>query len=210
MKSIAVPFIKDFNNLDEAGQALAALPSHSINQVSWAEYPYLPSATFKIAYSSKAIFLEYEVSEKHLQALYHKTNDPVYKDSCVEFFISFDEEHYYNFEFNSIGTALVGYGGSDKDSRLRLPAELIETIQVASVIEERKQDEEQQWMLTLKIPFTLFYKNDIQSLKAVSATANFYKCGDDLPEPHFVSWNKIEVEEPNFHLPEYFGTIEFI
>lgn len=210
MKSLVVPFIEDLNNLDELVQALAGLPSHSIDQVSWTEYPCLPSVAFKIAYTSQFILLEYEVSEKHLQTLYHNTNDPVYKDSCVEFFISFDEEHYYNFEFNSIGTALVGYGGLDKDSRLRLPAELIETIEVASVIEDRKEGEEQQWTLTLKIPFTLFYRNDIQNLKGVKATANFYKCGDDLPEPHFVSWNKIEVEEPNFHLPEYFGTIEFM
>ena len=50
----------------------------------------------------------------------------------------------------------------------------------------------------------------IESLKGVCATANFYKCGDDLPEPHFVSWNKIEAPTPNFHLPKYFGEIEFI
>lgn len=210
MKTLVVPFINHKNNLDEVVQALAEQPKHFIDQVSWIEYPYLPKVAFSIAYTSQSILLQYEVSEKHLQAVYHETNDPVYKDSCVEFFVSFDEKNYYNFEFNSIGTALVGYGNSEKESRLRLPSELIANIEVVSVIEDRKEEEEQQWTLTLNIPFNILYNEDIESLKGIKATANFYKCGDDLPEPHFVSWNKIFTEEPNFHRPEYFGKIEFI
>lgn len=209
MKSLVVPFLEDVNTLEEAAQALANLPSNPIDQVSWAEYPYLPAVSFKIGYTPHSLLLEYEVSEKDWVALYQETNDPVYRDSCVEFFISFDDQHYYNFEFNSIGTALVGYGNADRADRVRLPAELIETIEIISIIEERKIGEEQQWTLTLEIPYNLFYKDAIESLKGMKAKANFYKCGDDLPDPHFVSWNRIDADEPNFHLPEYFGKIEF-
>ena len=39
--------------------------------------------------------------------------------------------------------------------------------------------------------------------------ANFYKCGDKLQTPHFLSWNRIDLPSPNFHRPDFFGTLEF-
>ena len=39
--------------------------------------------------------------------------------------------------------------------------------------------------------------------------ANFYKCGDELDKPHYLSWNPINLEKPNFHCPEFFGTLFF-
>jgi hypothetical protein len=38
--------------------------------------------------------------------------------------------------------------------------------------------------------------------------ANFYKCGDKTPEPHFISWNPIDLPKPNFHVPQFFGLLE--
>lgn len=211
MKKLTIPFVDTIANFEEFYSAFQLLPSHTINQVSWLEYPYLPDVNFKIAYITQSILLEYKVQEKHLKAIYLKTNQPVYKDSCVEFFISFDKIHYYNFEFNSLGTALVGYGTENRALRQRLPVELIEKIKTKSIVTTSKEmGEDNTWVLQLEIPFGLFYQESFGSLKGLSATANFYKCGDDLPEPHFVSWSKIEAPEPNFHLPQYFGEIEFM
>ena len=211
MKKITIPFFDNIVGFEEFDSAFQSLPSHIIDQVSWSEYPYLPDVNFKIAYTSQSILLEYKVQEKHLKSIYLKTNQPVYKDSCVEFFISFDKTHYYNFEFNSLGTALVGYGTEDRSLRQHLPVELIEKIKTNSIVNPSKAEGEVNvWTLQLEIPFELFYQSSIETLKGIRATANFYKCGDDLPEPHFVSWNKIEAPEPNFHLPQYFGEIEFI
>lgn len=210
-KTLIIPFLENSNSFQEIDSNLLSIPAHKIDQVSWPVYPYLPQVSFKIAYTQENIILEYEVKEKYLKAIYLKSNDPVYKDSCVEFFISFDKERYYNFEFNSLGTALVGYGTADRESRERLPSELIEKIITRSIVNtDKKMGADNEWTLQLQIPFALFYKDNIKSLKGIQATANFYKCGDDLPEPHFVSWNKIGAPEPNFHLPQYFGEIEFI
>ena len=38
---------------------------------------------------------------------------------------------------------------------------------------------------------------------------NFYKCADETMNPHFVSWSPIDLPEPNFHCPEFFGNIHF-
>lgn len=156
------------------------------------------------------MILEYKVKEKYLKSIYLKTNEPVYKYSCVEFFISFDEIHYYNFEFNSLGTALVGYGSADRGSRKHLPVPLIQKIQTKSTISSSKvKGVDNEWSIQLQIPFEVFYNENIESSKGKNATANFYKCGDDLPEPHFISWNRIEAPEPDFHIPKYFGMVEF-
>ena len=39
--------------------------------------------------------------------------------------------------------------------------------------------------------------------------ANFYKCGDDMPQKHYLSWHPIRIEKPNFHRPDHFGTLIF-
>ena len=39
------------------------------------------------------------------------------------------------------------------------------------------------------------------------AKANFYKCGDKLPVPHFLSWKPINVPAPDFHLPCFLETL---
>lgn len=206
-KKIEVSYLGDASVLPD--DALDQLPFHVINEVSWPAYPYQPEVTFSMGYTSHSLALKFQVQEKHVKARYKHDNEPVYKDSCVEFFLSFDGVHYYNFEFNSLGTALVGYGTEDRDSRVRLPIELIKTIDRKSSVMEREEGKEQQWTLQVEIPFPLFYKEAITNLKGMQARANFYKCGDDLPEPHFVSWNRIVADEPNFHLPKYFGNIEF-
>jgi hypothetical protein len=37
--------------------------------------------------------------------------------------------------------------------------------------------------------------------------ANFYKCGDNTAQPHYIAWNAVNHPTPNFHLPQYFGEL---
>ncbi len=143
-------------------------------------------------------------------ARYKHINDPVYKDSCVEFFIAFgDEKGYYNFEFNSVGTALCGYG-EGKNNRQDLPVAIIATIDTLSTMEQ--QDNEAglcNWELTLFFPISVFVHHSINDLTEQKCRVNFYKCGDELPEPHFLSWAPVKHPYPEFHLPEFFGSVVF-
>jgi len=210
MKTLNVQFVGDLKSHDSWEAQFQDLPLQSIQEVSWPSYPYRPQVDFKIGYGNKHIYLQFHVKEKHLKAVYREINEPVYKDSCVEFFLSFDGKAYYNMEFNSLGTALVGYGES-RESREYLPADLIQKIQTHSVINPVKPGEEEvSWKLQIQIPFELFFAESPLRLQGRTCYANFYKCGDDLPKPHYVSWNKIEAPEPDFHRPEYFGEIKFV
>jgi hypothetical protein len=66
------------------------------------------------------------------------------------------------------------------------------------------------WTLTLAIPLTVFIHHDIKELKGRIFRANFYKCGDKLTVPHYLSWNPVGAEKPDFHRPEYFGLLKFV
>ncbi len=164
-----------------------------------------PKVNFTIAHSGQAVLLNYAVTEKSVKAVYREINDPVYKDSCVEFFIGFNEDkYYYNLEFNCMGTCLAGFG-KDRDNRLFLPKNIVKQIKTNTKINKDQDTDLISWELNLYIPIAVFCHHDFISLEDVKCKLNFYKCGDDLPEPHFMSWSNVVTPKPNFHLPEFFG-----
>ncbi len=174
------------------------------------DYDYKPDAGFAIAHSLNFIFLKYYIIEQEVKAVFTRTNDPVYRDSCVEFFICFDnDKNYYNLEFNSNGTCLMGYGPI-RENRSLLPIDLIEKIQNLTIkIESDSIFHGGCWQLTLAIPKEAFCFNLTGAICSKTARANFYKCGDDLAVPHFFAWNNICTEHPDFHQPDYFGELYF-
>jgi len=46
-------------------------------------------------------------------------------------------------------------------------------------------------------------------LRGLKASANFYKCGDKTSKLHYVTWNPVGTEDPDYHQPDYFGEILF-
>jgi hypothetical protein len=211
MKTFRIAFISN----QELNNGMAGISSflnnserQSIDNLLWSNDGYKPVVSFAMAYTEDSILLKYFVTEKYVKADYLQTNDPVYKDSCVEFFVAFgDDGNYYNLEFNRIGTALIGYG-SDNNDREMLRESIISKIKSHHTITASPDDKgNTAWELTLNIPFTLFIHNTISPLAGLHCRANFFKCGDDLPSPHFLSWNAIDYPQPNFHLPQFFGTI---
>jgi hypothetical protein len=192
--------------LDKAG-----ISEHALNTVNWAEYPYCPDVTFRIAYTADAILLHYRVKEKAVRAKY-TDGGKVWTDSCVEFFFSPDANNvYYNLESNCVGAIILG-GGEAGTQRGHANESVLRTIGRWSSLGDQPFGErvgDTQWEVALVVPYSAFYLHDIHSLKGKHTRANFYKCGDDLPTPHFLSWNPIEMPRPNFHTPPYFGMLLF-
>ncbi|MCL4637439.1 MULTISPECIES: carbohydrate-binding family 9-like protein [Olivibacter] len=208
--SLEVPYIPSLDST-ATGKAIRSvfsmMEAHAIASLNWKEYYYVPKVSFKIAYTDESILLYYEVFEKHIRAAYLHNNEPVYRDSCVEFFISFDGSNYYNFEFNCIGTMLSAYGSQIMEKRQLASQDRIGSIYRDTNIHATPNGV--QWDLVANIPFSVFKEDSINSLKARECLANFYKCGDDLPIPHFLSWAPIDNPKPNFHLPAFFGKLHF-
>lgn len=199
-------------SLSEAGNILEKQTvSGFINIVNWKKFNYQPKVAFRIGHIQNEIWLAYYVNEKYILARETKTNGDVYKDSCVEFFISPDGKNYYNFEFNCIGTIHLAYGPG-RGNRRFVDTGIIKKIEIKSSLGNQPFEEKTgnfEWKLMVRIPVECFAFSDIKSLNSLKATANFYKCADGSSEPHYITWNPVETENPDYHRPEYFGKIFF-
>lgn len=213
MKDLNVKKVSAANIPVEAIPALLdeeKIAFQQIATVNWAEFPYMPEVQFRIAYTHDSILLHYKVKEASVRAVAAHDNGSVWEDACVEFFsVPADDGVYYNVECNCAGTLLVG-AGAERENRRHAPQEVLDKVQRWSSL-GREPFEEQigdcSWEVALIIPFTTFFLHDVKSLEGKEIRANFYKCGDKLQTPHFLSWNPIDLPQPNFHCLQFFGTL---
>lgn len=186
---------------------------NGISNVNWKEFPYKPEVAFRMAYTNDSMLIQYQVREQTSRAKYGEDLGSVWTDSCVEFFSSPAEDgYYYNLETNCIGTVLLCCGKS-REGREAAPAEVLKSIRRYSTLGNKpfaEKEVEGQWSLSLVVPFGIYFKHHITSLEGKTIRANFYKCGDELKTPHFLSWAPINIEKPDFHRPDYFGELEFL
>jgi len=211
MQKITIKYLPGFSetsDINEISTLLNTVEKHKLEFTPWTGYQYKPSVLFSISYSPYSILLKFFVEEKQIRAINHTVNSSIWEDSCVEFFISFDDGiNYYNIEFNCIGTGLIGYGKS-KIHRKLLDASIVNKVKTLSNVYSEK-GKNISWELALIIPLSVFEHTNLSVLAKRKCRANFYKCGDLLLEPHFVSWSNIKSETPDFHLPDYFGHLQF-
>ena len=212
VRRLEIPFI-DTNGLKEIeqiSQLMGGLKTTPIDCNPWPVYQANADAKFSMAHNGQSILLKYIIAEKYLLAN-EKTNGNIHNDSCVELFIAFDNNGYYNLEFNCLGFTKIGYGTSRHGRRL-LPVDVIKQLSFSSKINSNSTINTNtgfDWEIMLVIPKEIFTKHQIVSFHNLKAKGNFYKCGDGLPQPHFLTWNRIEAEKPDFHRKEFFGELEF-
>jgi len=183
-----------------------------IEKLNWAkQFPYKPLTEFSILRNDDSLFIRFFVRGNMLKAVYSEDQSPVHKDSCVEFFCKVpSSDYYFNFEFNCIGTCSASRRKSRTEDVQRLTAAELLTIKRFSSIGRKAFKEMQgmfEWELTVEIPLTLIGIDSAAMPKQLMA--NFYKCADDTISPHYVSWNPIKSEMPEFHRPDCFGVLEF-
>lgn len=198
--------------LQDVGQYLDANVEHQvIDSVNWQEsFPYKPYTTFVVAVSRSRLYVFFSVISKDLRAVNTTDLSPVADDSCVEFFMQVPgNNEYWNFEFNCIGT-LNGSHRVQRDKPTRLtPEELTSVKRYASCGSEPidEQDGTYCWDLTVSIPLSLVGLDGEALPEFIKG--NFYKCSGKSRHRHYVSWNPIDDDKPNFHRPDCFGKIWF-
>lgn len=194
------------------GAAFASLPEHPIACNNWSrDYPYAPRVTFRMFHNGPCLMLRYDVAEECTKAEVAEDHGEVWTDSCAEFFIAPGGEGYYNFETNAAGRMLAAWRRSRTEA-LPAPAEVMQSIARSSSLgsepfAERRGD--MRWSLTLKIPAGALFRHGLTGWSGLHARMNLYKCGDGLSQPHFLSWQPIDTPQPNFHMPQFFGEVEF-
>jgi len=185
---------------------------HFISHQNWVEAPEV-KAGFSIRHDGTSIYLFYQVEEPQVRAVNTALNSSVWEDSCVEFFLSLDgDPSYYNFEINAIGTVLGAYG-KDRHHRVRLPEQLLSRVQTIPSLGRDpivNLDQTTRWNMKVVIPIKVLQFTTRKSLSGIDGHGNFYKCGDKLSHPHFLSWKPVLTSSPDFHTPRYFGQLSFL
>jgi hypothetical protein len=178
---------------------------------------HFPLTEAKIAYDNLAIYVIFRVKDKYVKAVHSNHQDPVYKDSCVEFFFSPDnnsDEGYFNLEMNCGGTMLFHHQTAPRTNQVHIAEEDIQQIEVASSlprIVDPEIEEETTWVVEYRIPFSILasYRDFSIPDKGSLWRVNFYKCADDTSHPHWLTWAHIDLPGPDFHQPDFFGYLEF-
>ncbi len=203
-----IPRIK---SIEEGLRALSA-ESFTIGCVNWPEqFPGAPQVSFGIAHTGTELLLRFKVRERHTLGTVTADNGPVWTDSCVEFFLSLDETGYYNFELNCIGSKLLGFR-KEREKFVHADAAVMDSIKTFPSLGRRPVGlvgESDPWTLDAVIPATALFRHTIRNFGGLTARANFYKCGDNLPEPHFLSFAPIQWPKPDFHLEQFFIPVRF-
>lgn len=211
MKTLTVKKIKPIDRAESVSAAFdnAPVPYNNVETINWPEYPYKPDVRFRIAHDGRNIYINWQVNEIEIKAVCEKDFGEVWKDSCVEFFVSFKNSVYYNIECNCIGKMLVATG-ADRHNRIPVASSEVEKAgRWSSLGSSPVEGKSGQWELSLILPKELFYLDGITAFDGLTAKGNFYKCGDDLRQPHFVTWNAVGSKTPDYHLSAYFGGLSF-
>ena len=179
-----------------------------------------PQTTCRMFYDNSGLYALFYVKDRYVKAVYSKSGDPVYEDSCVEFFVQPSvNSGYFNFEFNCCGTLLATYITDPARTEngfaeyTPLDAADIKNILIYPSVTGILKEEITtpfEWKLGFFIPFSLFanYAKTATPSPGDEWRANFYKCGDKTSHPHWGAWSP--VPELNFHIPESFGHLKFM
>ena len=184
----------------------SAIPAASIDNYFWLE-GHTPETTAKLAYIEGFGFaLRMTCGETAPKAVYRRYNEPVYTDSCLEFFCDWlGDGRYINMEMNANGTLLSCIG---PDRHARTP---IADLSDGEIFVVKGEIQPASWNVTAYIPTALLCRilgvDSIPFGKGYTFRGNFYKCGDETKIPHFGMWNEVETATPDFHRPEYFGEL---
>ncbi len=191
-------------------QLLRSGATAQIDRLNWpGAYPISLPTTVTAAHDGMKLYLCFRVEGEQLRVMHTCDFDPVWQDSCVEFFMQREgEDTYRNFECNALGALLAAHRES-RESFRRLTEE-VKTVFRYSSIQHRYEGDRQlsDWQLYLEIPKAAMGFTAEESLSGQKIRANFYKCGDETATPHYQSWNPIELPNPDFHAPQFFGLLE--
>ncbi len=194
-------FDKEPSNLTSAETAY-------IDSYIWGK-DYTPRTYARLVFvKDKGFVLEMTAEEKAPRAVYKNYNDPVYTDSCLEFFAAYEtgSDRYINMEMNSLGTLLscVGKGRDNRKPIVELTGGKLFPVSATKT--------ESSWTVKAYIPLDMLEKiygidKDV-FVPGYAFRGNFYKCGDSTEVPHYGSWSPVLTDKPDFHRPEFFGVMK--
>lgn len=178
---------------------------------------FAPVVEAKMMYDDNNVFVIFRVKDRFVQSTVQEYNGNVSENSCVEFFFSPDTAHplkYFNLEVNAGGTPLIFCISKPWNEYTKLKDEDISEIEIAHSLPKKVDPEITEpvtWIIEYRIPLEMLrkYSNVTRPGPGVSWKGNFYKTGSKTSNPNYMTWSFVDNPTPNFHLPQYFGTLKF-
>ena len=178
---------------------------------------HFPDTQVKVVYDDDTLYVFFRVQDRYVRAVAETYHDPVCQDSCVEFFFTCGTdigEGYFNVEVNCGGTLLFHHQTARGKNQQEVTVEDCQRIRIIPSLPQKVDPE-----ITEPTLWTVKYALPVEILKkyapvqrpgpGVTWRANFYKCADGTSHPHWLTWNPVDKPTPDFHLPQYFGTLVF-
>ncbi len=200
--------MKEYNTFSFLGEIdWDAVPEEKLEYSNW-EPGYSFNTFFKMCFcKNDGIYVRMRTDETELIAVNKNRDEPVWKDSCMEFFICAVEgrDEYINFEINSIGAFLTEFG-KDKTDRVYLSTVTDKQPEITTQVNPDG------WSLELYVPCSLISEaySVCFNASACEIKGNFYKCGDETGHTHYDSFAKMTTLPPGFHNPQCFADIKII
>ena len=163
------------------------------------------SAYAQLAFDDSRLYVHLHAEEQKIRAEHSGVLDQPCQDSCLEFFVSAaaHDARYLNIELNPNLCLYFGFGtGREDRMRILLPGGA-EALNAACT---RTADG---WDVTYELPFRLLRLFFPDFVPSGTIRGNFYKCGDLTEQEHYLAWNPVGADHPDFHRPEFFGELRF-
>ena len=178
---------------------------------------FIPSTFAKLLYDEENIYGIFLVKDKFVHCLVQETNGHVSGDPCVEFFFSPDESnplYYFNLEINCGGVPLMQYVTVPRKEHQFLDENDIGKVEIAHSLPKKVFPEIENdtiWTIEFKLPMKILKQHGEIShpRPGVKWNANFYKTASTTSNPHYLTWSLVNNPKPDFHLPQFFGILEF-
>lgn len=178
---------------------------------------FQPVVEAKMMYDDNNVFVIFRVKDRFVQSTVQEYNGSVSENSCVEFFFSPDSSYplkYFNLEINAGGTPLIFYISKPWNDFIKLDSTDIGKIEIAHSLPKKVDPEITEpvtWTIEYRVPLDMLkkYSNITKPGPGVTWKGNFYKTGSKTSNPNYMTWSFVDHPTPNFHLPQFFGTLKF-
>lgn len=167
---------------------------------------YTPPAFARVGWNENGIYALMYAYEETIRANVANFGGQVCEDSCLEFFLKpnpASDARYINVEINPRGVAHIGIGeGRGNRQKFSSPPD--------GFIVTHSEHYGGWWAVS--------YELDVQFLQAhfgncllpgQEMRGNFYTCDESI-HPHFGACFPVKAQKPDFHRPEFFGSMMLI
>lgn len=179
---------------------------------------HFPKVQAKLLYDDANLYVIFRVDDRYVRAVAQKHQDPVCRDSCVEFFFTPGVDvarGYFNLEMNSGGIMLLRFQTIPRSDSVALASADLKRVEIAHTlpkIVDPELTEPTTWFVEYRLPVDLlstYCSTVVPPVPGVQWRANFFKCADKTSHPHWLTWSWVDRPQPEFHVPESFGTLVF-